>query len=260
LCHILKMNQQISFLQKELEPLRAQLIAHPLYANVRTISDFQIFTEQHVFAVWDFMSLLKELQRKLTCTSIPWSPVGSPVTRRFINEIVLGEESDIDQNGNITSHFELYLEAMKELGSNQDQIQFFQKTINQGLSIQNALEATNVFEETKDFVNFTFDTIYSGKLHSIAAVFTFGREDLIPEMFVSILQKMKEQGNNQVSTLLYYLERHIEVDGDDHGPISLKMMEEICLNDQKKWEEALIAAQNALNYRIHLWNGILKRL
>ena len=99
---------RIEKLKTEIEPLRQQLIQHDLYKNIRTIEDLHVFMEHHMFAMWDFMSLLKSLQQTLTCTGVPWMPVGSANTRYLINEIVLGEESDVDAEGNRISHFELY--------------------------------------------------------------------------------------------------------------------------------------------------------
>jgi hypothetical protein len=254
------MNARILNLQDQIKLNKNELINHQLYSKIKTAADFRLFTEQHVFAVWDFMSLLKALQRNLTCVTIPWSPVGSPEVRRFINEIVLGEESDIDQNGQVASHFELYCHAMNQLGADSSQIELFTNYLSSGYSIEVALNRINIFPETRDFIKFTFQIIESNQIHKIASVFTFGREDLIPDMFISILREMNESGINQVTKLLYYLERHIEVDGDDHGPISLRMMQEICGDDDQKWKEASEVAQEALKMRIHLWNGILRRV
>ncbi len=109
-------NARITKLKNEIEPLRAQLIAHPLYHNINSIDDLHVFMQHHIFAVWDFMSLLKALQQNLTCTTLPWMPVGNANTRYLINEIVTGEESDVDHTGERTSHFELYLKAMEQAG------------------------------------------------------------------------------------------------------------------------------------------------
>ena len=256
----MKMNSNLSKINNELSELRKQLVEHPLYAQVKSVEDFQAFMEQHIFAVWDFMSLLKALQSGLTCVEIPWRPIGSPRTRRFINEIVLGEESDIDSNGEIASHFELYLDAMKQIGADTKTIQMFMDFINNGKTIEETLQLVDVNQETRDFVNFTFSVIQSKSIHRIASVFTFGREDLIPDMFIHILREMKSKGQTNISKLLYYLERHIEVDGDDHGPIALKMMEEVCGEDEHKWNEAFASAKEAMQMRIKLWNGILNRL
>ena len=254
------MNSHLAKINTELAALRQELITHPLYSQVSEIEDFQSFMEQHIFAVWDFMSLLKALQRGLTCVELPWKPVGSPTTRRFINEIVLGEETDVDRNGEVASHFELYLDAMTEIGADIQTIQAFLTLIENGRSVEEALNEVDINPETRNFVNFTFSILQTNSIHQIASVFTFGREDLIPEMFIEILKEMQAKGQANISKLLYYLERHIEVDGDDHGPISLKMIEELCGDDEQKWNEVLESAKAALQIRIHLWNGVLASL
>lgn len=251
------MNARILTLQAEINELRQQLVEHPLYAQIQTVEDFQSFMGQHIFAVWDFMSLLKALQRGLTCVELPWSPKGSPETRRFINEIVLGEESDTDADGKVASHFEMYLEAMHQIGANTLPIHQLTEWISYGKSVEEALYQLDINEETKDFVRFTFSVIETEEMHKIASVFTFGREDLIPDMFIEILREMKTQGQENISKLLYYLERHIEIDGGDHGPISLRMIEEICGDDDEKWLDATACAKTALEMRIKLWNGLM---
>jgi hypothetical protein len=250
------MSTQTEQLQAAIQPARERLLAHPMYAQIERIEDFQLFMEQHIFAVWDFMSLLKALQRELTCVEVPWSPKGSPTTRRFINEIVLGEESDQDKDGKVLSHFEMYLEAMQQIGAQTMPIHQLTEWLSYGKKLEEALYQLEINEETRDFVRFTFEVIDSGQLHKIAALFTFGREDLIPDMFIEILREMQGQGQSNIDKLLYYLERHIEVDGDDHGPISLKMMEEICGSDATKWQEAQAVSILALEKRFQLWNGI----
>lgn len=254
------MEPQIAKLQAALNSKRAALLAHPMYAQINSIEDFQCFMEQHIFAVWDFMSLLKALQRALTCVEVPWAPKGSPVTRRFINEIVLGEESDLDSNGKVLSHFEMYLEAMQQIGANTLPIHQLTEWLSYGKSLDEALYQLDIREETRAFVRYTFEIINSGQLHKIAALFTFGREDLIPDMFIEILREMQSQGQANIDKLLYYLERHIEVDGGDHGPISLKMMEEICGTDLVKWQEATEVSLVALEKRYQLWDGVRAKL
>ncbi len=254
------MEPQIAKLQAALSSKRAALLAHPMYAQINSIEDFQCFMEQHIFAVWDFMSLLKALQRALTCVEVPWAPKGSPVTRRFINEIVLGEESDLDSNGKVLSHFEMYLEAMQQIGANTLPIHQLTEWLSYGKTLDEALYQLDIREETRAFVRYTFEIINSGQLHKIAALFTFGREDLIPDMFIEILREMQNQGQANIDKLLYYLERHIEVDGGDHGPISLKMMEEICGTDLVKWQEATDVSLVALEKRYQLWDGVKAKL
>ncbi len=111
------MNDHIKKVQQAIEPLRQQIINHKVYALINSIDDLGVFMNHHIYAVWDFMSLLKALQNSLTCTSVPWFPVGSANTRYLINEIVTGEESDVDSFLVRKSHYELYLDAMKQCGS-----------------------------------------------------------------------------------------------------------------------------------------------
>ena len=254
------MNPQIDQLQAALSAQRTKLLAHPMYAQIHSSTDFQVFMEQHIFAVWDFMSLLKALQRNLTCVEVPWSPKGSPITRRFINEIVLGEESDLDKDGKVLSHFEMYLEAMQQIGANTLPIHQLTEWLSYGKTLDEALYQLDIREETRSFVRFTFDIINSGQIHKIAALFTFGREDLIPDMFIEILREMQGQGQTNIDKLLYYLERHIEIDGGDHGPISLQMMDEICGADAIKWQEATEVSIQALEKRYALWDGVQANL
>lgn len=104
----------------EMQCMRAQLADHPLYGAVQQLSDLRCFMEHHVYSVWDFMSLLKHLQGLLAPTGHPWLPSPDPRLRRFVNELVLEEESDCvagEGGERYLSHFELYLEAMAEVGA-----------------------------------------------------------------------------------------------------------------------------------------------
>ena len=251
---------RIESLNAEIEPLRKQLINHELYKNIRTIDDLTVFMQHHVLAVWDFMSLLKSLQQKLTGTNVPWMPVGNANTRYLINEIVLGEESDIDAKGNRTSHFELYLAAMQQAGSSAMGINSLFNELSSGKNIDEALILAHIPSAARKFVQHTFDVIATTKPHLQAAVFTFGREDLIPGMFISMVKEISKQFPGKVDTLLYYLERHIEVDGEHHSQLAYQMTAELCGDEDNKWIEATEAVKEALAERIALWDGILKEI
>ncbi|WP_295711201.1 DUF3050 domain-containing protein [Mucilaginibacter sp.] len=250
-------SDRIELLKKQIKPLRDQLIQHELYKNINTLDELTVFMDHHVFAVWDFMSLLKSLQQKLTCTVTPWMPTGNANTRYLINEIVTGEESDVDEEGNRTSHFELYLRAMQQAGSQATAISNLFDELNFGKHIDEALIIAEIPLATRNFMQHTFDVIGTNKNHVQAAVFTFGREDLIPDMFLSIVKEINKQLPGKVDILLYYLERHIEVDGDHHSQLAYQMTAELCGNDDQKWEEATAAVKEALQARIALWDGIL---
>jgi hypothetical protein len=205
------------------------------------------------------MSLLKTLQNKLTCTQIPWTPVGNATTRFFINEIVLGEESDSDPEGQYISHFELYLKAMKQAGASTLKIDHFLNLISAGISVKDALHQADVPSESADFVLFTFEQIEQRGVHELAALFTYGREDLIPSMFISLIESLNQEHQN-LGTFLYYLQRHIELDGDHHGQLSLQMTESLVNHDPKKQTEVDHIIEAGYNQRIQLWDGIQSRM
>ena len=247
-------------LRTRIEPLRQQIVQHELYTKINTIEAIRVFMQHHVVAVWDFMSLLKSLQRELTCVSNPWLPVGSANTRYLINEIVTGEESDVDQAGNRISHFELYLKAMEQAGANKLPIQELIASIQTGTSVEQALATSSLPDAAKRFAQHTFDLIEKNQPHILAAVFTFGREDLIPDMFLSILNKIEPGGQYSIDLTKYYIERHIEVDGGHHSQLALEMTQELCGNDAQKWQEASAAVEKALASRVALWDGALSHL
>lgn len=252
--------KEISNLEAAIAPLRTQLREHPLYQSLNNLEDVKIFMEQHVYAVWDFMSLLKSLQQQLSCVQVPWTPPEHPTLSRFINEIVLGEESDIDVNGRAISHYQMYIDAMEEVGANTKHVQEFLGKLAAGNRIETLISEAPIDAATKNFLAFTFRTIASAAPHKVAAAFTFGREDLIPDMFIEIVGKAAKKNETSYPRFMYYLNRHIEIDGDEHGPLSLKMVSELCGTDAQKWKEAQEIAIQALEVRIDLWNAIQKRI
>jgi pyrroloquinoline quinone (PQQ) biosynthesis protein C len=246
-------------LRERLAPVREQLNNHPIYRDIATLKELRIFFESHVFAVWDFMSLLKALQQMLTCARAPWLPTHSPLCRRLVNEIVLAEESD-DFEGTYLSHFEMYRQAMLEAGANVHPVDQLLEALSDGTDIATVLLQARIPEEAKRFVETTFSIIQQREPHVVAAAFTFGREDLIPDMFRSMVSGLNERFPGQLSTFLYYLARHIDVDGDSHGPMSLRMISELCGGEERRWDQAAEAAVLAMNARLAFWTAIHKRI
>ncbi|MDF2156268.1 DUF3050 domain-containing protein [Algoriphagus sp. CAU 1675] len=234
---------------------REELLSHPLYQNLNTIDDFRVFMEYHVFAVWDFMSLLKALQIRLTGVNLPWIPAKDPQVVRLINDIVLAEESDEDGQGGYCSHFELYLRAMNEAGAQTYQVDQLVKHLSHGKKLDEAMEACHLPDFVKNFLRVNYQTALFGKPHEIAASFTLGREDLIPDLFRQLVNELIQNQPGDLDTLAFYFDRHIHLDEEEHGPLAWKMVD-MLLETDLHLEQAKIAAKEALEARKLLWDGI----
>lgn len=251
----------IEKINASIQSQKDQLLQHALYEKVKSVEDLHTFLENHVFAVWDFMSLLKALQEKLTCTTTPWLPTGNPETRYLINEIVVAEETDLTLDGKRLSHFEMYIDAMEDCGANTAPILAFLENVNETKNIFVSIKKSDLHPNVKAFLDFTFRIIDEGKPHKIAAAFTFGREDLIPSMFTEILRNFQTNfPETNLDKLVYYFERHIELDNDEHGPMAMKMISELCGTNETKWKEMEEVSIEALEKRIGLWNAIEQQI
>ena len=228
-----------------------EIVNHALYKKLNSVEDIAVMMEHHVYAVWDFMSLLKALQSLLTCTSSPWKPVGDGKIRQLVNSIVLEEESDVDKENNPLSHYEMYIDAMKQCGANTSAIESFVSNVS-------ATNIPMVNDGVDAFLKTTFDVIESNETHKIASAFTFGREDLIPDMFTAIVNEYNTENN--LDKFVYYLERHIELDGGEHGPLALELISNLCGDDDDKWREVEETAIACLVARKKLWDSILADL
>ncbi len=251
--------QQMTFMESliaSLGPLWGQILRHPLYSRIKTLDDVRTFMEHHVFAVWDFMSLLTSLQRGLTCVEVPWVPVGDGGVRRLINEILLEEESDSAPDGGYTSHMELYLRGMRECGADTSRIDKLLSLIADRVPLKSALSESKIPEASRAFVETTLSIVSSGSMHRIAAAFTLGREKVIPDMFSKIISDLNVQFPGQFKTFQDYLSRHVELDKERHSPMGLQMLQTLCEDDPDKWREASETAKTALGARLSLWDGI----
>jgi hypothetical protein len=247
----------IARLESAVNEARTLVVTHPLYDSLDSHGAIMTFMEHHVFAVWDFMSLLKSLQLRLTCVQLPWVPTGPTGSRRLINDIVLVEESD-ELRGGFISHFELYVEGMAEAGANTTGITAFLDLIRRRVPVPVALTQAPVPGPAADFVRATWGFVESAPVHSQAAAFAFGREDLIPDMFTKVVA-VKERGH-KLDTFVDYLERHIEVDGEVHTPMAMQMLADLCADDDAKWQECAATIKRALTARHRLWDGILEAI
>lgn len=238
-----------------LADLRRQLEQHPVFGSLTNLLELRCFMRAHVFAVWDFMSLLKRLQRDLTSVDVPWTPRRDNVAARLINEIVLGEESDIGPDGEPTSHLDLYLAAMREVGADTGQFEHFLQLVANGVDAGDALHAVGAPEHVRTFVNHTLRIAAREPTLAVMASFFHGRESVIPRMFTALLHRWNV-AEHQAPKFVFYLRRHIEVDGDSHGPMAQRIIERATADDPARRDIVVNAAIDAVGARIALWNGV----
>jgi hypothetical protein len=175
----------------------------------------------------------------------------------FINEIVLSEESDYIDGIGYVSHFEIYLEAMKEIDADSSKILELIDCVDRKGSVYEGINNLDILDEVKDFIKFDLDTALSGDLPKIVGSFTLGREKVIPNMFEHIVQSVADaSATNKFTT---YLNRHIDIDGDRHGPLSSKLLDKLCCSD-KNLEVAYQAGIDSLNLRLKVWDKISENM
>ena len=239
---------------------RQQLVEHPVFSSIRDIPSLRTFMEAHVFAVWDFMSLVKRLQRELTCVDVPWLPPRDRHGAQLINQIVLGEETDVGPDGEPMSHLELYLGAMREVGANTASFELFQAALGNGATLARAFDCAEVAPFVREFTDHTLDIACRASLLTVMASFFYGREDLIPRMFSGLLEKWRIAAD-QAPLFTYYLKRHIEVDSDQHGPAAKAILAAAIADDPRRGPIVIAAAaRRSIDARIRLWDGVLSSL
>lgn len=284
---------------RRVEPFQGRLATHQIYTRVRSLQGLQVFMTNHVFAVWDFMTLAKTLQQRLTCVDTPWLPPENPLAARLVNEIVLGEETDEIRHGEYLSHYVLYMRAMGEIGADPAPVQAFEAALRAGATPAEALAPLPIAESTKVFVLNTLDTAALAT-HEVAASLLLAREDLIPTMFDRVVREMdarsgvgvraaralhglraslsprlrrlvpaglrasadafEEANPDPRAFFRIYLQRHIALDGEEHGPMGQRLLQDLCGDDADRWEEATTAARDALRARVALWDGVLEQI
>ena len=227
--------------------------------SIRSVADLRFFMENHVYAVWDFMSLLKYLQNALAPAKVPWLPPALPEAARLINEIVLDEETDTMTTcrstlGEPMSHFELYLAAMEEIRADTNPVRLFIELV-RSRGVNHAISRGNVPTAAKRFMQFTFSVIAWDEPHLVAAAFCVGREELLPRHFEELLQ---ETGVREAAAPAFYsyLRRHVDLDGNDHGPAAQRLMTALCGDDPVKVASARKIARDSVRARQNLLQDI----
>jgi hypothetical protein len=243
-------------LAQEVVELATQVARHPVLRGLRTIRDARVFLEHHVWAVWDFMSLLKSLQGELAPVTVPWRPPADPQAARLINEIVVEEEGDEGCLGRPASHFEIYLEAMDEAGADARPVRGFLAALGE-LGWREALNRSAAPAASKAFVAQTM-AIVGAPLEARVGAFALGREEIIPGMFRAAVAELvsERRAGADLAKFQWYLERHVAIDDTRHGPMAGGLFERTCLGNEVGRALALGAARDALRARLALWDAI----
>jgi hypothetical protein len=243
-------------LEATIRPMRERVTGHAVYTRLSSLGALRVFMENHVFAVWDFMSLVKALQRRLTCVDHPWLPPLDTIAARMINEIVLSEETDEVAPGRYVGHFHLYLAAMQEVDADTRPIRDLIASLRKGMAPEPVLAALPMLESTRRFVLGTMRLV-AAPSHQLAAAFLFGRENLVPEMFRTVLAVLERQGVG-CQSFRTYLQRHVQLDEGAHDAMARRILEGLCTRDADRWREATLAGMEALAARRSLWDGVVR--
>lgn len=237
-----------------LPEVRRRLREHRLYGLVGTPEALRTFVQHHVICVLDFMSLLKSLQRELTCVEVPWRPTADPESARLIQSIVVDEETDVRADGRVQSHFAWYVEAMEEVGADTGPVRALVRELEAGRSLDAALRTSSLPRAARAFGR-TTASFLDAPLAVRAAVFFHGREEIIPEMFLPIVEGLAARGL-ACEGLRSYLQRHVDVDGGEHGPLAERMLARLYGDDEARRRAAEDAALESLLARERLWDAI----
>ena len=119
---------------------------------------------------------------------------------------------------------------------------------------------SNAPEAAKEFVLNTFKYVNMNTPHLNATIFTLGREEIIPDMFRELIQDLENNSSSKLKSFIYYLDRHIGLDENEHTPLALNMIKEICGDDEKKWKESIDCGKNVMQSRIKFWDQILSEI
>ncbi len=248
------MHTRLSAILQVIQPLVIEIHQHSLFAAVNSIQRLRRFAEIHVFVVWDFICLLKALQRQLSSTELLWTPPQNHIGCYLINTLLTEEESDnIDDR--YLSHFELYVQAMQECGADTQPIHHFIAHIRQQANLETALLRSDAPLPAQRFVQDTFNIIKKSN-HHIAASLAFAREHITSGMFSALLHHLNPENPDSLKSFIQYFQRHIELDSHKHSQQSQLLVAELCDQNENKWQEATGAAIFSLQSRLRLLDEI----
>lgn len=243
-------------LERRLLAERAALAPHPLFSELRTLDHLRAYMRYHVWCVWDFMALLKSVQIGLGSFSTAWLPARDAELLNLVNSIVSEEELDTGPDGRRLSHFEAYVEAMRELDVSTAEIESFVQQLRRGVGVTDAMYAAGAPAASIEFVTSTIG-FCALPLHQRVAAFTLGREELVPHLLQQIRQHAWFE-SQRGGYFTWYVDRHIELDLAEHGPKSVALASGVIGDDPTRRHEALTTGLDALIARRRYLDAIAR--
>ncbi len=241
------------FNHHRIQQLYHHILSHPVFNSLISLDHLRRFSEIHVYAVWDFMVLLKALRRRLIPDQPLWLPPMDAIGAHLVNTLVAEEESDQLPDGRCLSHFELYLAAMEQIGANTQAIKTYLEYIREYHQWETVQQRSDPPQTARIFIN---DTWHITQLegHCIAASLAYAREHITEGMFSQILERFEHEPS--ASLFIDYFQRHMDLDGGHHSEQSTQLVANLCGLDSKKWQQALDSAIFSLESRVRLLDGI----
>lgn len=241
--------------ERQIRALAERAQTHPLFRALDTPARLSVFAEHHVFAVWDFMALLHSVRLGICAGDVRWTPPTDKCSTRLIYEILIEEEAGPSFDGEHRSHFESYLLAMSALGASTCGVAAFLAAVRAGAEPEAVIDA-HAPGPAAAFVKRTLECARATLPERVAAL-AVARERLIPAMFPVLGRFVAPlEGRADLRPFRYYLERHVAVDGTEHGPATGELVARHARGDVR----AARAAREALAARVALWDGILVAL
>ncbi|MFM7676316.1 MAG: DUF3050 domain-containing protein [Synechococcus sp.] len=233
-----------------------------LPGSIGSLADLRLFMEHHVFAVWDFMVLLKELQQHLAPSGSPWLPPEHPRLAGLVNQLVSEEECDClpaELGGPLhRSHFLLYRAAMEEIGADTTGIDRFLDSV-RAAGLRSALDTAALPEPSRCFLRSSQAVMASGTVEEVAAAFAYGRELLVPSLFAALREHLLALGL-PCPLLLWYLERHVALDGESHGPLAEQLVLDLCGEDPARLARVERTRAQVTEDRRRFWQALAEAI
>jgi len=235
------------------------VINHPMFKKLNNIYNIKKYSEFQIWCVWDFMSILKQVQNFIFCNDILWLPPENPNAGAAFYRLIESEETDLGFKGgdlNRASHFQSFRAAMQELNADTKNIDNFLELIKTGKTLPEALNKSGASPQTKSFLLTNNHLIKQSPYNAIALI-TLTRENFLPAVFKSLLSYVNE--NEKIELFVWYHKRHIYLDSVLHGPLSIQIFNEYFTN-KLLIKQSIIASIESLKARNELLNEINEQL